>query len=204
MIATNLERWGVMLPVHSEKLRPEMMARSMEKYGSPWWVTSDSVRKKRECTNLERYGVPSFTSTGIPAQAVKNPDVQVRRMKTLARNGNLMRSNVELECLDLLRKIFTKVDSSVYVNGWSIDMHIIDIDTYVQFDGNFWHGLDKSLNEMLESDKPIYNEIARKMIRDKEQIIWFGTNSKKLVRIKESEFNGASDKLLFLKGLFST
>jgi G:T-mismatch repair DNA endonuclease (very short patch repair protein) len=94
------------------------------------------------------------------------------------------------ECYNLLCEIYGAQDVERWksYHGWSFDFYIQSLDVYVQFDGVYWHGLDRPIeeiaNSMNESDKGIY----KKWKRDRKQDEWFDANSMKLVRIIECEF----------------
>ena len=91
-----------------------------------------------------------------------------------------------------LEHMFGPVQRYPYVNGWSIDMYVCSIDTYVQYDGVYWHGLDRPIEENRNA------KITKKYYRDIEQVRWFALHGMKLVRIIETEWCGTSDKRTFL------
>lgn len=100
----------------------------------------------------------------------------------------------------MLQNVFgeANVEHSIIVNGWSIDMHVVSIDTYVQFDGVYWHGLDRSLDLIERSGKAIDAVILEKWRRDREQDAWFECRKMKLVRVTDVEWDNADDRRRFL------
>lgn len=81
---------------------------------------------------------------------------------------NGKRSKFEIEIEHELKKLFTNVRDTVKVNGWFIDLYVADIDLYVQADGVFWHGTDRSLDEIKKLKYEIDNDILKNYTRDRE------------------------------------
>lgn len=74
-------------------------------------------------------------------------------------------------------------------SGRPIDFYIESIDTYVQFDGVYWHGLDRPI-ELIEERKNSHDqEIADRWHKDREQDEWFKAKGLKLVRITDQVFD---------------
>jgi hypothetical protein len=82
---------------------------------------------------------------------------------------------------------------------WIVDFYVSSIDTYIQFDGVYWHGLDRPIEQIKESgtfghirDASIY----RKWCVDRQQDKWFLETGKKLVRITDQELKSDSQQAL--------
>ena len=87
------------------------------------------------------------------------------------------------------------------VNGWSIDFYIKPIDKYVQFDGVYWHGLDRSLDKIKKLEKPRDKRILDTYLLDRRQDSWFEENKLNLFRITDRQFNKIHEsELLYLIG----
>lgn len=94
----------------------------------------------------------------------------------------------EGELAKLLEQKHGEVKRFVFVNGWSIDIFVPSINTYVQFDGIYWHGLDRPIEEQRNL------KIKKKYFRDIEQNEWFLSHGLKLIRITDVEWEEALDK----------
>jgi very-short-patch-repair endonuclease len=83
-----------------------------------------------------------------------------------------------------------RVDRQVIMNGWPIDVVIKNDDqvTYVQYDGVYWHGLDRPLEEIALHKKPRDVVIQQKWSIDRRQDVWFVEQGLKLVRVTDAEF----------------
>lgn len=104
----------------------------------------------------------------------------------------------EDEMIACLKVEFGQVTRQVYVNGWSIDAHVPSIDTFFQFDGIYWHALDRPIEVIRASQKPSDRKLARKYDRDRAADAWFAENGVKLVRVIELEWTDAEDKRALL------
>ena len=74
------------------------------------------------------------------------------------------------------------------MNKWPIDFYVKDNDTYIQFDGEYWHGLDRPLDEIAKFKTPRDRTILRKYQIDREQVEWFRSTGKRLLRITDQQF----------------
>ena len=97
------------------------------------------------------------------------------------------------------------VERHVIINGWDIDFYVKSISAYVQYDGKYYHGTGRTLDEVSEKKTKTDVTIYDTMLRDIKQIEWFSTHELLLVRISEKEFivNKKQNKIVeFINGLF--
>lgn len=184
---TCIKRYGVDNPAKSDAVKQRtqatMQSRSI--------TVRQGINKKREFTNTERYGVPfqmqredvkaRFDFVGVAEKS------HVTKVKN-GRFGNV--SIVEREFLECLKREFGThdIDHQTCVGGWSIDFYIRSLDTFVQFDGVYWHGLDRPL-ELIRCGRSSKDaSIYKKFLRDRKQDRWFEQNGLTLVRITDKEF----------------
>jgi len=111
---------------------------------------------------------------------------------------NGKRSKFELEIEQELKKLFIDVRDTVKVNGWFIDLYVADVDVYVQADGTFWHGTDRSLDEIRKLKYEVDNDILKNYARDREADLWFKMQNKLLLRITDIEWRKMRNKEAFL------
>jgi hypothetical protein len=74
------------------------------------------------------------------------------------------------------------------MNIWPIDFYVKSIDTYIQFDGEYWHGLDRPLEEIQKFKTSRDRRIFEGWNRDREQDKWFREQGLKLNRITNKQF----------------
>jgi len=108
----------------------------------------------------------------------------------MKRNGTYKKSTPEDALHELLVVKFGHVDRQVAIPGkrWLIDFYVPSIDTYVQFDGAYWHGLDRPIELVAEGRTPRDVQIYRKWLADREQDAWFQQQNMRLVRITDVEY----------------
>ena len=68
--------------------------------------------------------------------------------------------------------------------GYNIDFYVKTIDTYIEFDGIYYHGIDRPINVVIEKSPKIY----RKYLRDRELDVLMLNNRMNLIRIREDDF----------------
>jgi hypothetical protein len=105
-------------------------------------------------------------------------------LETNRRNGNLRESKGEREFVAWLRSVLGPADVEHHphhVNGFDIDVYVRSLDAYIQFDGVYYHGLDRPYAELT----PI---IRRKFDRDRAAERRFDELGLTLVRITDREW----------------
>jgi hypothetical protein len=134
-------------------------------------------------TSLLRYGHEHPT---------KSPSVQKKRHDTMKRRGLYGASKVEDEFYRSLAQVFDRVERQVSVNTWQIDFRIVDLDLYVQFDGVYWHGLDRPLSVISEVRSPRDRKILYKWNVDRRQDSWFQQQNLRLLRVTDVQFTSSA------------
>lgn len=195
------KNYGVDWCTKSSVIKEKIKRTNSERYGSEWPAQSDIVQEKRKVLAFERYGVEHWMQTDKAKLlfAEKRDQITEKRFSTLKKNGMLKKSRLEDDFFDLLVSHFgcDDVQRWIRINGWSIDFYVKSIDTFVQFDGVFWHGLDRTEEQLKNSIRRIDSTIMRTRQRDEKQIQWFEQNQKRLIRITDIEFrHGRCDELI--------
>jgi hypothetical protein len=106
----------------------------------------------------------------------------------MKKNGTYAKSKIEDDFYVFLCKKFINVERQISIKGWPIDFYIKDINTYVQFDGVYWHGLNRSLDVIAEYKHPRDVQIHKKYLTDREQDKYFNENELKLIRVTDAQF----------------
>lgn len=116
----------------------------------------------------------------------------VKTMKSSRKRGP---TKPERKAWDILRSFFgdENVDYQAYVNGWMIDFYVKSIETYVQIDGIYWHGVGCNEFQLLTSGKSRDLKRLRTLYVDKKQNEWFTTNNVRLVRVTDVEMKRLND-----------
>lgn len=159
-------------------------------------LASDGLRTCRRCaakqTNARSQSASKAGKVGgrvttdngklqaIAGKLANSPEAHKKRFETLKRTGQLFTSRPEQELLKLLQEKFgiDDVEHHVYVDGYRIDFYVKSVETYVQLDGVYWHGLNVPYDELRGTPK-------EKFDRDRRCDLHFSQVGKKLVRITD-------------------
>lgn len=209
MLDTRVERYGTVAPIHEHpEIAAKWRATMTTRLGVEHPSKSEVVKAKKQVTNIERYGVPSPFAVGSPFRSsddcAKGGQAAYRAL--YAKKGDEMHlmSKPERDLGRLLKQWFgdDQVIGQVEVHHggrrpWLVDFYVSAIDTYVQMDGVFWHGLYEG------DDHP---KAVKARVSDTEQNEWFAGNGMRLVRITDQQLiqcqrsNDFSDILVRLGG----
>jgi hypothetical protein len=146
---------------------------SLQKHGASCTFQSEHGKQKARATMLLKYGV-------------EHPMLS-REFSLKALNSV---SYAESQFRKVLEQMFSNeaIETPKFINGWRIDFFIKTLNLYCQFDGVYWHGLDRPIDVIREfrtkRDRVIYATYER----DKRQNEWFRANGLHLIRITDIEF----------------
>lgn len=148
---------------------------------------ASSIKEKKRLTCSARHGVDSvFNIPFVRAQSNSQTSLQ-KRHNTMKRNGSYGKSQVEERFAADLSSRF-EIQRQVRVHLWEIDFYVKNTDTYVQFDGVYWHGLDRPIEVIAEHRTLRDVNIHRTWLRDQEQNEWFRAHGMRLVRVTDRDF----------------
>jgi very-short-patch-repair endonuclease len=149
-------------------------------------------------TNLVKYGFICPMSQPQVKERANSLEACAQRHETTKRNGTFRKSKPEDALYELLCQHFSTVERQVTIPGtrWSIDFYVKSIDIYVQFDGVYWHGLDRSI-ELIGGHRSSRDAVIhKKFLTDRAQDTWFKATGKRLVRITDREFKQMESDVL--------
>lgn len=173
-------------------IRARTQATCIKRYGVDNPGKSPEVRARRRQTTLERYGVAHHWQL----HEIRNKTDWNRRNErghaTMKLRGTYGKSKIEDTFYERLCELYSidDVERQVTPLGthWPIDFYIKSINTYVQFDGVYWHGLDRPIKVIAEHRSKRDLIIHRKWLTDRNQDIWFKDHHLKLIRITDKQF----------------
>lgn len=150
----------------------EKMSNSLKAY---WHSLSDKEKNARIQKQLESYKMSSVSLTS----------------KGETKLYEMLSKKYEVE---RWKWIFTNIDEQVV--RWNIDMYVHNLNVYVQFDGVYWHGLDRPIDVIRSSKSSRDKTIYKKWQSDRQQDVWFQNQNKKLIRITDIDFKNDPEKCL--------
>lgn len=186
-VATCLERYGVENPSSTHDVRERIRTTCRERYGVDSPFMSEAVQEKKRQTMLARYGVEH--ASHIPSRDWKKS--ALRRHETMKVNGTYARQSSKAEDAFVAALIEVvaplAVERHVEVNGWCVDVLIPELALYIDYDGRYYHGLDRPLDVIAEFKDPTDVTIYGTYLRDREKDAWFEANDVSHVRVVEGD-----------------
>lgn len=184
------ERYGVNAASQIPGSESKKILTCLRKHGVEYVMQNKDVNEKRKQTCLSRYGVDTALNTHHARTNAASLECQKKKHATMLRNGTYGSSKAEDKCYALLCKQFgieNIVKQFVVNDKWPIDFYVKNIDTYVQLDGVYWHGLDRPIEEIAKFTTKRDRQIYVKWLTDRDQDAWFKHNDLKLRRITDVE-----------------
>jgi hypothetical protein len=139
---------------------------------------------------------------------LRTSEFKIKRHNSLKASGFYSKhaSAGEETLFKLLVERFPLTRRHVNVNRWNIDFYVPEIDTYVNYNGTYWHGKNLTDEYLLESPSKQAKTILGTKRRDKEREIWFRENVMNLVVVWEGDFmkTDPSDRFQFCRSTFET
>jgi len=191
------ERWHEKSRAERDEILEKKRRSYVAHYGVDHPFKAAEVRQKIATTCLERYGVKNAFSSPVIKAKIDQRALHAKGHLTRKANGSYARSKIEDSFYDSLCELFGKsdVERQVIVNGWAIDFRVKSLDLYVQFDGVHWHGLDRPIEIIKASTRPVDQVIASTWERDKAQKAWFKEKSLRLIRVTDVQFKRGENPL---------
>lgn len=193
---TNIKKFGTDCPMKNPEIVAKLKQSIMDKYGVDNISKLQSIKDKKEELSFKKYGV----KTPLMSDEIKSKIDYIANFKkaheTNKKNGTYSSSKIEDELYDLLCDYYGQknVDRHILINNWDVDFYIKNINTYLQLDGVYWHGLDRDIDAIKLSANDRDKNIVKKYYTDIKQNNWFKESNIKLVRITDMQFK----KLIFI------
>ncbi len=187
MLATRVERFGTVTPIHHNgEIAAKWRETMMKRHGAEHPLKAAGAKAKREMTVKERFGADPLA---LPENRTHLVEAGQKGYRTTAtRVGSWMLSRPEMMLIEWLRSRYgvDNVEQQAKIDHggrkpWLIDAYVKTLNVYVELDGEFWHGLDKPYDQLHPKGKESYD-------RDREQDRWFLLQGVRLVRITDKEF----------------
>ena len=198
---TCVVKYGVEYPMQNENIMAKRMETSMKRYGTAFPFEREDIRQKAAVTNIELFGFAVPIHSPKIREATDWSEQKAKEHETKKRNGTYTKqSSCEEERMyELLCERFGANDitrNRLMNNLWSIDFYITSIDTFIQYDGVYGHGLDRPIEEIALHKTKRDVAIHAQVDRDKRQNEWFLDQKLRLVRIKGTRVKNLSQTTL--------
>lgn len=194
---TNNQRYGHDFGSQSTIVKEKTKQTNRIRYGVDWFTQSEIYHDKSQKTCLERYGVDHPMKSAVVKQNYDFKEIWKKAHETKKLNGSYAISKVEKRFSEKLLRIFGDVEHQVKIDhedgSWLIDFYVKSLDTYVQFDGMYWHGLDRPIEDLRNSINHRDISIVNSFDRDRKQDKWFSSRNLKLIRITDQLVKNMTD-----------
>lgn len=181
---TNQEKYGFKSTAEHPHVNEKARITCRERYGGDGPQCSEKIKEKKANTNLQRYGVKNILEREDIKKKINSIETKHKAHETMKLNNTYRTSKIENKCYEMLCDIFTSndVERQKWLYKWPIDFYIKSLDLYVQFDGVYWHGLDRPLNEIKQFKNPRDKSIYRKFCIDRTQEKYCEEHNVKMLR----------------------
>lgn len=197
---TNIKKYGHENVMQVDEIKEKFKKEFVEKYGATNPSMIKEFRDKAIDTLYNNYGVKNTMYSDFIKSKFDFKENTRKAHETKKKNGTYKQSKIELKLYKELVETFNDVKYQHLVNGWLIDFYIVSLDLYFQFDGVYWHGLNRPIEQIKICKNERDKNILRKIEIDAEQNAWFKSNNIKLIRItdkfyKKEGIKGVLDKI---------
>jgi hypothetical protein len=190
-------RFGVKHAMQASAVREKVSKTNLIRYGhihnihcrsfvSPF--TRKDVQNKAQVAIYERFGCHCAANSRFVK--FNRRERFLKAYETKRKTGKLLESRPEVQLRNALIDVWGNTNILIHtmLNGWSMDILIVPLNTYVQVDGVYWHGLNRDITSIKTSISCVDKAIYKKWLRDREQDIWFTQQSTlHLTRITDVE-----------------
>lgn len=170
---TNLKKLGVEFPSQSVIVKQKIKETNIKKFGYDNPFRSPEIKIKIKKTNKEKYGYE---------YATQSKNIQKKIKTTTIENNSFSLSDEEVKFYFYLKQLDSDTELQVFnpVVRNTIDFFSPKFNVWIQYDGDFWHGKNKT-----DLNTPRGKKIQETKKRDKIQI----DSIPNLIRFSSSEIN---------------
>lgn len=183
-------QYGVENPSQLETVKEKKRATFVSHYGVENNFCRSSVREHVAESLISKFGGLSPSCDQAVKEKMRSPESREKRFRSWCKNGSIRESKPEKTLVKVLESMYGDVCRHVTVNGWSIDMYVPQLDTYIQLDGVWWHGLDRPMcviEEQCKLGSRVNQSIMKKFRTDRDVDEYFSAKKMTLFRFTDIE-----------------
>jgi hypothetical protein len=188
---TNIKKFGSKCPISHKDILIKSKKTLIKHYGVDNASKSQEIKIKKQKNCFLKNGVKHHMQLDLVKQKYDYSLIARKSHATKKKNGTYSKkqSKVEDEFFNILSNLYPTIDIERHhsINNNDIDFYIKSIDTCIQFDGVYWHGLDRDVDLIKWFKNPRDKVIYSTFLRDQKQNTWFEINKKKLIRFTDKE-----------------
>lgn len=180
---TSIEKYGYSHYRMSSKMKNSYKESMTKNFGVENVFQLESVKEKIRNTCLEKFNVDNPMKSESVVSKFDYHEIARKSHLTKKKKGSYKSSKTELKLLKILEKHFPKIQNQVPINNWLIDVYVPEHNVFIEFDGIYWHGLNKSDEELKASETKHSKTILRTKYNDKKKDEYFKNNKMTLIRV---------------------
>lgn len=178
--------------------KEKVLSSNKKNYDDP--IKRKEIEEKKAETNLRKTGYRSVLQNPENREKCNSLEACQKRYETMKKNNSFQKSKPEDAFFEFLSKYFKEIERQYVMAWWPIDFYIRDIDTFIQLDGEYLHGLTVTEEQLRESNVEKDKQRLLKKISDRRQNTYFKNRNLSLLRISDKEFLSCeSDEEVFSK-----
>jgi very-short-patch-repair endonuclease len=188
---TLIEKYGVKGYVTASDFQNKSKKSCLDKYGVDHGMKTKEVKNRLRKICLEKYGKETFLGSDVWRSKVDHKDIARKAWLTKIKNGSCSTSRTEENLYLLLCDIFGADDivRQVYIIRQWVDFYIKSLNLYLQLDGIYWHGLNRDISQIKNSNIRQDKKIYQNYLRDQKLNSYMKEKGLKMVRITDEFFN---------------
>lgn len=188
---TLVKKYGVKGYVAASDFQSKSKKSCLDKYGVDHGMKTEEAKNKLKKVCLEKYGKETFLGSDSWRSKVDHKDIARKAWLTKIKNGSCSTSRTEEKLYQLLCDIFGNDDvtrQACIAKQW-VDFYIRSLDLYLQLDGVYWHGLNRDINQIKNSNVRQDKKIYQNYLRDQKLNSYMESRGLKMIRITDEFFN---------------
>ena len=184
------ERYGVESVLQLEQVHQKSRESCRKNHGVEFPLQATEIREKFQRTMMAKFGVEHALQSDAIKSTMNFKESWQKRHEKMKSNGDysMISSRAENLFADFLFATFARVERQVEVDDHLIDFFLPHENVYIQFDGVYWHGLDREIACIRESTSPRDARIVKAYETDRAQDAWFASHGMTLIRVTDKEF----------------
>lgn len=192
---TFINKYGATNFVASSSGREKLNKVVNDKYGVSSVLSLDTIRNKIKETCIEKYGNETYVGSEDWKSKCDFDQIAQKAWQTKLKNGSYTKSLPEERLYKILTTFYdiNSVQRQVSVIRRWVDFYITILDLYIQVDGVYWHGLNRDIEIIKQSNTLQDKKIYKQILRDEKLNNYMMINNFKLVRITDEEINLKTD-----------
>lgn len=186
--ATNIKKFGAPNIEMMKNIPFNHLTEWNKKYGVPHLMQLPEIKQKIKETMMKKYGFENSMALMLSRGFTYDESVK-KAHATKKKNGTYKVSKEENNVYKLFCEKFgsSNVERQVSIKTWAIDFYIKNINTYVEYNGSYYHGLNRPIAIIKQFKTKHDKKLYLTFLKDQDKVKWFAENNKRLVVLLDKD-----------------